>query len=60
MVPTGALLGLAPEAVASEGYSPVAVAARGTQFDVLTGLVFGYVLHTLNPDGVYADGFEAD
>jgi hypothetical protein len=56
----GTVLGTAAEAIARTGPSPVAVVPRGLEFDVLTGLQFGHTLHTLNPDGVFAAGFEVD
>lgn len=57
---TGTVLGSATDAVGIAGFSPLSVRQDGSRFDVLTGTGFGFVHHKLDPDGVFAGGFEAD
>ena len=57
----GTVLGVAPEAITMAGLaSPVAVAAAGSRFDVLTGTPFGYTFHKLDLDVIFQGSFEAD
>lgn len=55
----GVLLGKAKDAIAQNGPSAVSVTWNGSTFDVLTGLDFGYVLHTLNTNSIFANSFES-
>ena len=54
----GDALSTTGDLLVSQSLSPVAIAADGSRFDVLTGMSFGFALHKLNLDSVFADSFE--